>query len=43
VYEDPAYADVRAGLKRRLADRKRELGDRDDRYPEPVELRADYW
>lgn len=37
VYDDPAYADVRADLKETLRERKRALGDEDDAYPELLE------
>jgi arylsulfatase A-like enzyme len=43
VYDDPDYADVREELKRRLAERKAELGDTDDRHPELASLREEHW
>jgi N-acetylglucosamine-6-sulfatase len=43
VYDDPAYADVRAELKDRLAERKEALGDEDDQYPELVDVKEDHW
>ena len=43
VYNNPAYADVIARLKRRLLELKEQYGDQDDRYPELMQVRNDAW
>jgi arylsulfatase A-like enzyme len=43
VYDDPAYADVREDLKEQLAERKTELGDTDEEYPELVDVTDEHW
>jgi arylsulfatase A-like enzyme len=43
VYNDPAYAKVVKDLKDELLRLKKELGDRDERYPKLMEVRKKYW
>ena len=43
VYDDPAYADVVTELKAELLRLKEECGDRDEDYPELLELREKLW
>ncbi|MFC1543264.1 sulfatase [Candidatus Neomarinimicrobiota bacterium] len=43
VYNDPAYASVVRELKADLLRLKRELGDRDEKYPELMRLRREHW
>jgi len=43
VYDDPAYAGVVERLKARLLELKDELDDRDEKYPQMMELRRKYW
>jgi arylsulfatase A-like enzyme len=43
VYHDPAYASVVTQLKTRLMELKRRIGDDDQRYPELMQVREDYW
>ena len=43
VYDDPAYADVKKELKARLLELKEELGDPDEKYPELMKVREEYW
>jgi N-acetylglucosamine-6-sulfatase len=43
VYDDPAYAEVIKDLKIRLLDLKKQYGDTDEKYPELMALRKNYW
>ena len=43
VYEDPAYAEITAELKKELLRLKVELGDTDERYPELMAVREQVW
>ncbi len=43
VYGDPAYADIQRELKAELLRVKDEIGDRDEKYPELMKVRAKYW
>ncbi|MBL7152092.1 MAG: sulfatase [Phycisphaerae bacterium] len=43
VYDHPAYANVVKRLKTQLKDKKAELGDTDEKYPEMLELVEKYW
>lgn len=43
IYDHPAYRRVQADLKKMLKDKKAELGDTDDKYPELIELTKKYW
>lgn len=43
VYNDPAYADVIPELKEELLRLKEELGDTDEKYPELMKVRQQYW
>ena len=40
---DPEYAPLFAGLKKRLLEKKKAVGDTDDRYPELMAQRERYW
>lgn len=43
VYNNPRYADVVLRLKNELLELKQEIGDNDDKYPELMERRRQYW
>ncbi|MHC4221376.1 MAG: sulfatase family protein [Planctomycetota bacterium] len=43
VYGDPAYKDVAKQLKEELLQLKKELGDKDKKYPELMKVRKKYW
>lgn len=43
VYNDPAYADRIKKLKAELLRLKKDLGDTDDKYPELMKVRKNYW
>jgi len=43
VYDDPAYASVVKGLKKRLLELKEQYGDTDAKYPELMKVRQQYW
>jgi arylsulfatase A-like enzyme len=43
VYGQPAYASIVTELKVELLRLKEEVGDDDEKYPELMEVRADYW
>jgi arylsulfatase A-like enzyme len=43
VYRDPAYADVVPMLKTEILRWKEKVGDTDERYPELMRVRAQYW
>jgi len=43
VYDHPAYGKVLKKLKAELLEKKKELGDTDDKYPEMVELVKKHW
>ncbi len=43
VYRDPTYRDVRESLKKKLLEKKRELGDTDQKYPSLMERRKKHW
>jgi hypothetical protein len=43
VYDDPAYQDVVKELKSELLKLKKQLGDNDEKYPELMEVRKQYW
>ena len=43
VYDDPAYADVAADMKRRLADRRKAIGDDGDDYPDIEAVVQEFW
>ena len=43
VYGQPAYASVVTELKQELLRLKKEVGDDDEKYPELMEVRAQYW
>ncbi|MHC4187506.1 MAG: sulfatase/phosphatase domain-containing protein [Planctomycetota bacterium] len=43
VYDDPAYEDIVKGLKVELLELKDQLGDKDEKYPELMEVRKKYW
>jgi len=43
IYHHPAYRKVRTKLKAMLKNKKAELGDTDNKYPEMVELVKKYW
>ena len=43
VYDHPAYGKVLKKLKAELLEKKKELGDTDDKYPQMVELVKKYW
>jgi len=43
IYDHAAYRKVQANLKKMLKDKKAELGDTDDKYPEMIELAKKYW
>ncbi len=43
VYSNPRYADVVLRLKQELLDLKSDIGDTDDKYPELIKVREQYW
>lgn len=43
IYDHPAYRKVRTTLKTMLKNKKAELGDTDDKYPEMIELAKKHW
>jgi arylsulfatase A-like enzyme len=43
VYENPQYASVVAELKQELTRLKQEVGDKDEKYPELMAVREQYW
>jgi arylsulfatase A-like enzyme len=43
VYDDPAYAQVVKDMKAELLRLKKETGDSDEKYPELMEVRREYW
>ena len=43
IYDDPGYGDVVKELKAELTRLKKELGDTDEKYPELMELRTEFW
>jgi arylsulfatase A-like enzyme len=43
VYGDPAYAEVVGKLKAELLEIKERVGDADDKYPELMKVREQYW
>ncbi len=43
VYQDPTYASVVKRLKQKLLEKKAEIGDMDEKYPELMEVRKKYW
>lgn len=43
VYDEPIYQDVVAALKKELLSLKEHIGDRDEQYPELMEVRRQIW
>jgi len=43
VYDDPAYADVKAMLKAKLLATRTELGDTEQQYPHIKQIVDEYW
>jgi len=43
VYDEPIYQDVVAALKKELLSLKEHVGDRDEQYPELMEVRRQVW
>jgi arylsulfatase A-like enzyme len=43
VYGDPAYQNVVKRLKRKLLEKKQQLGDTDAKYPALMQLREEHW
>jgi arylsulfatase A-like enzyme len=43
VYDDPRYDDVVQRLKQQLLEKKKEIGDTDEKYPKLMEVCKQYW
>ena len=43
LYKQPNYDQVAKQLKQELLQLKNELGDRDEKYPELMKVREQYW
>jgi N-acetylglucosamine-6-sulfatase len=43
VYGRPQYAEITSRLKAELLQLKQEIGDTDDKYPELMKVRQQYW
>ncbi len=43
VYNDPAYEDVAERLKEKLLQIKEDIGDTDEKYPQLMDVRRQYW
>ena len=43
VYDNPEYLEIVKKLKEDLLKLKEETGDTDEKYPELIEVRENYW